>query len=57
MQLDTAGGRTILDVQGSYLNTVTTEIRPVYYRASGSYVLMRPDMQATLEIVLYVTVA
>lgn len=57
MQLDIAGGRAILDVQGSYLNTVTTEIRPVFYRASGGYVLMRPDTQAPLEIVLYVTVA
>ncbi|MBK3470448.1 hypothetical protein JJD61_07095 [Pseudomonas carnis] len=57
MQLDIAGGRTILDVQGSYLNTVTSEIRPVFYRASGGYVLMRPDTQAPLEIVLYVTVA
>lgn len=57
LQLNVTGGRTVLDAHGSYFNTATTEVRAAFYRLSGGYFLMRPDTQAPLEIVLYVTVA
>lgn len=57
LQLDIVGGRTVVDAQGSFFNTVTSFIGPGFYRASGGYFLLRPDTQGALEIVLFVTVA
>lgn len=57
LQLTLAGGRTVVDAQGSFFNTVTSVVGAAFYRASGGYFLLRPDTQNPLEIVLYVTVA
>lgn len=56
LQLNVAGGRTVLDAQGSYFNTGSVVVGPAFYRVSGGYFLLRPDTQGALEIVLYVTV-
>lgn len=55
LQLDFLGGRTILDASGSYLNQGTSEIKALFFRSAGPYILLRPDTQGVLEVVLYVT--
>ena len=57
LQFNILGGRTILEVQGAYFNASTSEVKAAFYRASGGFVLFKPDTQNPLEIVLYVTVA
>lgn len=56
LQLTLAGGRTVMDANGSYFNATTAEVGSVFYRASAGYFLLKPDTINPLEIVLYVTV-